>query len=185
MKRDFKTWMILVAFAIPLVPLLFILTIYFSNCGVNVNCARGDLAGVIHTPIPTLLPATLPAPTLEMPATVQPTVFHFGYTHTFRSGGSPRAIQRRSSWFSHQPDWRSEIRDGAIRKQLFQLPWSGRQRRSTQPRFLRRNRAAAEPDRSAAERSEPQGFCRQYRSIHPNTVGTGRDLPIPHHARLG
>jgi mono/diheme cytochrome c family protein len=74
MKRDFKTWMILVAFAIPLIPLLFLLTIYFSNCGVNVNCARGDLAGVIHTPIPTLLPATLPAPTLEMPATVQPTV---------------------------------------------------------------------------------------------------------------
>ena len=67
MKRDFKTWMILVAFAIPLIPLLFLLTIYFSNCGVNVNCARGDLAGVIHTPIPTLLPATLPAPTLGMP----------------------------------------------------------------------------------------------------------------------
>jgi mono/diheme cytochrome c family protein len=73
MKRDFKTWMILVAFAIPLVPLLFLLTIYFSNCGVNANCARGDLAGVIHTPIPTLLPATLPAPSLGMPATVQPT----------------------------------------------------------------------------------------------------------------
>jgi mono/diheme cytochrome c family protein len=67
MKRDFKTWMILVAFAIPLIPLLFLLTIYFSNCGVNVNCARGDLACVIHTPIPTLLPATLPAPTLGMP----------------------------------------------------------------------------------------------------------------------
>jgi mono/diheme cytochrome c family protein len=66
MKRDFKTWMILVAFAIPVVPLLFLLTIYFSNCGVNVNCARGDLAGVIHTPIPTLQSATLPAPTLGM-----------------------------------------------------------------------------------------------------------------------
>ena len=73
MKRDFKTWMILVAFAIPLIPLLFLLTIYFSNCGINANCARGDLAGVIHTPIPTLLPATLAAPTLGMPATVQPT----------------------------------------------------------------------------------------------------------------
>jgi mono/diheme cytochrome c family protein len=64
MKRDFKTWMILVAFAIPLVPLLFLLTIFFANCGVNVNCTRGDLASVIHTPIPTLLPATLPAPSL-------------------------------------------------------------------------------------------------------------------------
>ena len=73
MKRDFKTWMILVAFAIPLVPMLFILTIYFYNCGVNANCARGDLAGVIHTPISTLLPATLPAPILGMPATAAPT----------------------------------------------------------------------------------------------------------------
>jgi mono/diheme cytochrome c family protein len=64
MKRDFKTWMILVAFAIPLVPLLFLLTIYFYNCGIYANCARGDLAGVIHTPIPTLRAATLPAPSL-------------------------------------------------------------------------------------------------------------------------
>jgi len=71
MKRDFKTWMILVAFAIPLVPLLFLLTIYFYNCGIYANCARGDLAGVIHTPIPTLRPATLPAPTLGMFQTPQ------------------------------------------------------------------------------------------------------------------
>ena len=74
MKRDFKTWMILVAFAIPLVPLLFLLTIYFSNCGINVNCASGDLAGIIHTPIPTLLPATLSAATPGMLPTVQPTL---------------------------------------------------------------------------------------------------------------
>ena len=73
MKRDFKTWMILVAFAIPLVPLFFLLTIYFSNCGINVNCASGNLAGVIHTPIPTLLPATLSAATPGMLPTVQPT----------------------------------------------------------------------------------------------------------------
>ena len=72
MKRDFKTWMILVAFAIPLVPLLFLLTIFFVNCGVNGNCVNGDLAGVIHTPIPTLRAATLPAPTLGMLPTVQP-----------------------------------------------------------------------------------------------------------------
>jgi len=71
MKRDFKTWMILLAFAIPLIPCLFVAAIFFSNCGVNNNCVRGDLAGVIHTPIPTLLPATLPAPTPGMLPTVQ------------------------------------------------------------------------------------------------------------------
>jgi len=73
MKRDFKTWMILLAFAIPLVPFLFIATIYLSNCGLDADCTRGDLAAIIHTPIPTLIPATLPASTLSGPATVIPT----------------------------------------------------------------------------------------------------------------
>jgi mono/diheme cytochrome c family protein len=73
MKRDFKTWMILLAFAIPLVPCLFLTVIFFSNCGINNNCVRGNLAELIHTPIPTLLPATLPAPTLGMLPTVEST----------------------------------------------------------------------------------------------------------------
>jgi mono/diheme cytochrome c family protein len=72
MKRDFKTWMILLAFAIPLVPFLFIATIYLSNCGLDADCTRGDLAPVIHTPIPTLNPATLPASTLSGPITAIP-----------------------------------------------------------------------------------------------------------------
>ncbi|HTX92735.1 MAG TPA: cytochrome c [Anaerolineales bacterium] len=64
MKRDFRSAMILLAFSLPVIAALFIGSIYFANCGVNNDCARGDLAAVIHTPIPTLLPATLPAPTL-------------------------------------------------------------------------------------------------------------------------
>lgn len=63
MKREFKTWVILLAFSIPIAPMLFIAVIYFINCGINNNCTRGNLAEVIHTPIPTLLPATLPVPT--------------------------------------------------------------------------------------------------------------------------
>jgi mono/diheme cytochrome c family protein len=69
MKRDFRTAMILLAFSLPLIAVLFIGSIYFSNCGTSNNCARGDLAAVIHTSIPTLLPATLPAPTLGEPST--------------------------------------------------------------------------------------------------------------------
>jgi mono/diheme cytochrome c family protein len=69
MKREFKTWVILLAFSIPIAPMLFIAVIYFVNCGINNNCARGDLAGVIHTPIPTLLPATLSAPAPSTPST--------------------------------------------------------------------------------------------------------------------
>ena len=67
MKRDFKFWMILLAFSLPVCAALFIGTIYFSNCGVNADCSRGFLAPVIHTPMPTLFPATLPAPTLSGP----------------------------------------------------------------------------------------------------------------------
>lgn len=63
MKREFKTWVILLAFSIPIAPMLFLIMIYFSNCGISNNCARGNLAEVIHTSIPTLLPATLTAPT--------------------------------------------------------------------------------------------------------------------------
>ena len=67
MKRDFKFWLILLAFSLPVCAGLFIGTIYFSNCGINADCSRGFLAPVIHTPIPTLIPATLPAPTLSGP----------------------------------------------------------------------------------------------------------------------
>jgi mono/diheme cytochrome c family protein len=69
MKRDFRTAMLLLAFSLPLIAILFIGSIYFSNCGVNNDCTRGDLAQVIHTPIPTLFPATLPAPTRGAPST--------------------------------------------------------------------------------------------------------------------
>ncbi len=74
MKRDFKFWMILLAFSLPVCAALFIGTIYFSNCGLNADCSRGFLAPVIHTPIPTLFPATLPAPALSVliPPTLTP-----------------------------------------------------------------------------------------------------------------
>jgi mono/diheme cytochrome c family protein len=63
MKRDFKTWIVLLAFSLPVIAVLFIGTFYLANCGFGNNCAEGDLAGVIHTPIPTLFPATLPVNT--------------------------------------------------------------------------------------------------------------------------
>ena len=53
MKRDFRTAILLLAFSLPVIAVLFIGSIYFSNCGLYANCARGDLAPVIHTSIPT------------------------------------------------------------------------------------------------------------------------------------
>ena len=67
MKRDFKFWILLLAFSLPACAALFIGTIYFSNCGLNANCSRGFLAPVIHTSIPTLIPAALPVATRSAP----------------------------------------------------------------------------------------------------------------------
>ena len=63
MKRDFRTWMLLLAFSLPVIAALFIGSIYLYNCGLNAECARGNLAPILHTPVPTLIPATLPTPT--------------------------------------------------------------------------------------------------------------------------
>jgi len=60
MRRDFRTWIILLAFSLPVMAALFIGSIYVYNCGFNNNCTSGFLAQVVHTPIPTLPPATLP-----------------------------------------------------------------------------------------------------------------------------
>ncbi len=66
MKRDFRTAIILLAFSLPLLAVLFFGSIFIVNCGIYADCSQGFLAPVIHTPIPTLLPATLPAPTISV-----------------------------------------------------------------------------------------------------------------------
>ena len=82
MKRDFKTSILLLAFSLPFIAILFIGSIYFVNCGLNSDCPRGNLAPVIHTPIPTLLPATLPVTALSVPA-----VFNLTPVATTAAGG--------------------------------------------------------------------------------------------------
>jgi hypothetical protein len=62
MKRDFKTWMLLLAFGLPVFLVLFIAALYFGSCGFEGDCADAALPPLIHTPIPTLIPVTLPAP---------------------------------------------------------------------------------------------------------------------------
>jgi hypothetical protein len=62
MKRDFKTWVILLIFGLPIFLLGFIAAIYFANCGFNNDCSNASLPEKIHTPIPSLIPATLPVP---------------------------------------------------------------------------------------------------------------------------
>jgi hypothetical protein len=64
MKIDFKTSMLLLTFGLPLLLLAFIGLLYFGNCGFNNNCSQAALAPVIHTPIPTLIPAAMPTAAL-------------------------------------------------------------------------------------------------------------------------
>jgi hypothetical protein len=62
MKRDFGTSVLLLIFGLPVFLLLFIFSIYFANCGFSADCSGAGLPAKIHTPIPTLIPATMPAP---------------------------------------------------------------------------------------------------------------------------
>jgi hypothetical protein len=62
MKRDFRTWILILIFGLPILLLIFITAIYFGNCGFNNDCSQASLPPKIHTPIPTLIPATLPVP---------------------------------------------------------------------------------------------------------------------------
>ncbi len=62
MKRDFKTWILLLLFGMPIFFIIFIAAIYIGNCGFDNDCSNASLPPKIHTPIPTLIPATFPVP---------------------------------------------------------------------------------------------------------------------------
>jgi mono/diheme cytochrome c family protein len=62
MKRDFGSCMLYALFGLPIFLLLFIATIYFANCGFNAQCSGVAQPPIIHTPIPTLIPASLTNP---------------------------------------------------------------------------------------------------------------------------
>jgi mono/diheme cytochrome c family protein len=74
MRRNFRIVIISLAFSLPLLAAVWVGSIVFYNCGIYADCSRGFLAQVIHTPIPTLFPATLPGPTPTRPfVTATPT----------------------------------------------------------------------------------------------------------------
>lgn len=62
MKRDFASCMLYTLFGLPIFLLLFISTIYFASCGFSADCSTTSQPPIIHTPIPTLIPASLPMP---------------------------------------------------------------------------------------------------------------------------
>ncbi len=61
MKRDFRSCMLYAMFGLPIFLLLFIAALYVGNCGLSSDCSGSSLPSIIHTPIPTLIPAELPA----------------------------------------------------------------------------------------------------------------------------
>lgn len=58
--REFKSWFMLLVFGLPVFLIVFIAALYFGNCGFSGDCSKAALAPLMHTPIPTLIPATLP-----------------------------------------------------------------------------------------------------------------------------
>jgi mono/diheme cytochrome c family protein len=67
MKRDLKSCMLYALFGLPIFLFLFIAVIYVANCGLSANCSQAGLPAIIHTPIPTLPPVSIPT----QPAPVQ------------------------------------------------------------------------------------------------------------------
>ncbi|MGE5122974.1 MAG: hypothetical protein ACM3H7_00530, partial [Acidobacteriaceae bacterium] len=60
MKRDFRSCMLYAVFGLPIFLCVFIAALYIGNCGLSTDCTQASLPGIIHTPIPTLIPASLP-----------------------------------------------------------------------------------------------------------------------------
>ena len=60
MTKDFKTAMLVLSFGLPVFLLAFIAALYFGNCGFGAQCTYSNLPAIIHTPVPTLIPASMP-----------------------------------------------------------------------------------------------------------------------------
>jgi mono/diheme cytochrome c family protein len=65
--KDFKSGFLLLVFGLPVLLIGFVAALYFGNCGFNNDCSKASLPPVLHTPIPTLIPATLPLAVAEGP----------------------------------------------------------------------------------------------------------------------
>lgn len=62
MKKDFNTSILMLVFGMPLLFIAFIAGLYFIPCGLGNDCSNATLPDVIHTPIPTIIPATMVVP---------------------------------------------------------------------------------------------------------------------------
>lgn len=60
MKRDFTFWVLVLVFGMPVFFVLFIAALNFIPCGFSMDCSQVALPDLIHTPIPTLIPASMP-----------------------------------------------------------------------------------------------------------------------------
>jgi mono/diheme cytochrome c family protein len=59
--------MLYALFGLPVFLFLFIAIIYVANCGLSTNCSQAGLPAIIHTPIPTLVPVTIPTQAAPLP----------------------------------------------------------------------------------------------------------------------
>jgi mono/diheme cytochrome c family protein len=73
MIRHFKFWVILLGFLLVVLVIYSGVTLYAGSCAYRNNCLNGGRASLAHTPIPTLIPATLQpsATVVSVPSSVE------------------------------------------------------------------------------------------------------------------
>jgi hypothetical protein len=91
MKRDFKTWMLLLVFGLPVFLAGFIGILYVANCGFDSDCSQAGLPDVLHTPIPTLIPVPISVRNTPIPMGVDAKCLVTARTllHAWVSSGYP------------------------------------------------------------------------------------------------
>jgi mono/diheme cytochrome c family protein len=70
MIRNFKIWVIILGFILAALVIGFAGSLYIGSCGFNNNCMEGARAKLIHTPISTLVPATLQSNGIPFPSSL-------------------------------------------------------------------------------------------------------------------
>ena len=68
MIRHFKIWVLILGFVLAALVVVFAGSLYVGSCSYRNNCMTGGRSRLIHTPIPTLVPATLQTNGLPFPS---------------------------------------------------------------------------------------------------------------------
>lgn len=72
MIRHFKIWVLILGFVLAALVIGFTASLFFGGCGYHNNCMQSGRARLAHTPVSTLIPATLQANAVSYPYSASP-----------------------------------------------------------------------------------------------------------------